>query len=194
MRTCKKCGEEKPLEQFRLTGQKNYRAHECKACTAIRLKAWSEENAATRHRYRKQYYRRNREAIKANVRKWEAEHPEQRKANARVYYFRLQHQCIMAYGGYRCACCGEAEPMFLTIDHVENNGSQHRKELGTLGGAKFYLWLIANHFPRGFQVLCSNCNHGRHRNGGICPHEQGVTTIPKGSTAKRREAHRTPRG
>ena len=27
-------------------------------------------------------------------------------------------------------------------------------------------------FPEGFQILCFNCNAGKHRNGGRCPHEQ----------------------
>jgi hypothetical protein len=31
--------------------------------------------------------------------------------------------------------------------------------------------LRKNGFPEGFQVLCANCNIGRHINGGICPHE-----------------------
>ena len=153
MRTCKKCGEEKPLEQFRFTGLKNYRAHECKVCTAIRLKAWEKKNSATRHSYRKRYYRRNIVAITAGVRKWEAENADQRRANARAYYFRLQYQCVMAYGGYRCACCGECEPLFLTLDHIENNGSQHRKEIGTLGGAKLYKWIINHGFPPGRNPL-----------------------------------------
>jgi hypothetical protein len=26
-------------------------------------------------------------------------------------------------------------------------------------------------YPEGFQVLCMNCNWGRYRNGGVCPHE-----------------------
>lgn len=25
--------------------------------------------------------------------------------------------------------------------------------------------------PEGFQTLCYNCNIGKHRNGGICPHQ-----------------------
>jgi hypothetical protein len=26
-------------------------------------------------------------------------------------------------------------------------------------------------------VLCSNCNHGRQRNGGTCPHQQNVLKV-----------------
>ncbi len=34
------------------------------------------------------------------------------------------------------------------------------------------MWLKANNFPPGFQTLCHNCNIGKHRNKGICPHKQ----------------------
>ncbi len=35
-----------------------------------------------------------------------------------------------------------------------------------------YRWIIKNNFPEEFQILCFNCNSGRHINGGICPHEE----------------------
>ena len=85
-------------------------------------------------------------------------------------YYRLRHDAIMAYGGYRCACCGEGEPMFLTLDHINNDGTRHRREIGT--NQKILRSLQASGYPPGFQVLCSNCNHGRHRNGGTCPHKK----------------------
>lgn len=73
------------------------------------------------------------------------------------------------YGGV-CACCGERELAFLTIDHIDGGGTKHRQEVG--GGSKFYRWLITNEFPSGYQVLCANCNTGRLTNGGVCPHKQ----------------------
>jgi hypothetical protein len=105
-------------------------------------------------------------------------------------YKRLKDTVFNAYGGYKCACCGETEPLFLTIDHIDSDGSKHRREITPEGhdyrdyrsstGYKTYRWLENNNFPAGFQVLCSNCNHGRHRNGGVCPHKrsEGSTTIP----------------
>ena len=78
---------------------------------------------------------------------------------------------MLAYGGYRCACCGTREALFLTIDHIENDGACHRRRVGFSTG--FLKWLKRNGYPKGFQVLCSNCNLGRHRNGGTCPHKTG---------------------
>jgi len=102
------------------------------------------------------------------------------------YYYRMQHEAILAYGGYKCACCGETEPKFLSLDHVNNDGAEHRRN-ENLSGATLYKWLKDNDYPDGFQVLCMNCNHGKMRNGGVCPHEQlheRATTIPKGSTVQ----------
>jgi hypothetical protein len=31
--------------------------------------------------------------------------------------------------------------------------------------------LCKNGFPKGFQTLCMNCNWGKYRNGGQCPHK-----------------------
>ena len=81
-------------------------------------------------------------------------------------------QVFTAYGGYVCACCGESEPMFLSIDHIHNNGAEERKAgLYHGSGTAFYQWLCKNKFPSGYQVLCMNCQVGKHKNGGVCPHQ-----------------------
>ena len=77
---------------------------------------------------------------------------------------------VFSHYGNKCFCCGEKEYSFLTIDHIEGEGNKHRQEIGKAGSG-FYKWLITNGFPAGFQLLCLNCNMGRYRNGGICPHK-----------------------
>ena len=92
-------------------------------------------------------------------------------SSASRYLRRLKAKVIAAYGG-KCECCGESEPAFLTIDHVNNNGSEHRKSIGS---NRIYGWLEKHGFPRdGFQLLCFNCNCGRRINGGICPHQSAI--------------------
>lgn len=71
--------------------------------------------------------------------------------------------------GTICACCEERESRFLTIDHIHNDGAEHRR---VVPASCLYRWLIKNSFPEGFQTLCHNCNSGKHLNGGICPHKQ----------------------
>jgi hypothetical protein len=97
------------------------------------------------------------------------------RAGIRRHKIKTRDSVYCAYGGYVCACCGETKPKFLTIDHIDNNGAEHRKAISgpnnRCGSFDVYRWLKANHYPKGFQVLCYNCNCGRHRNGGICPHK-----------------------
>jgi len=81
--------------------------------------------------------------------------------------------CFAGYGG-RCACCGEANPVFLSIDHVNNDGAERRRKgiyPGTGTGWHLYYWLIKHKFPPGYQVLCFNCQWGK-RLCGICPHQR----------------------
>ncbi len=83
----------------------------------------------------------------------------------------IERDHVFAYYGNECICCGENEKNFLTIDHIEGDGNKHRREIGKAGSG-FYKWLIVNDFPSGFQLLCCNCNAGRYRNKGICPHQE----------------------
>jgi hypothetical protein len=83
---------------------------------------------------------------------------------------RLKLEVIAAYGG-ACACCGESTPEFLAVDHVDDDGAAHRRELGKhrSAGAATYEWLKRNGFPRDrFQLLCHNCNFAKSTGG--CPH------------------------
>jgi hypothetical protein len=88
---------------------------------------------------------------------------------------RCREQVFEAYGGYKCNCCGETERMFLSIDHINNDGAEERRS-GKYngGGSAFYNWLRKSKFPQGYQVLCMNCQVGKHRNGGVCPHQRKV--------------------
>jgi len=74
--------------------------------------------------------------------------------------------------GNKCACCGEEQPEFLSIDHIGGGGNAHRKSIGDRARVNFYLWLQKEGYPKGFRALCMNCNTslGFH---GYCPH-QGV--------------------
>lgn len=112
-------------------------------------------------------YRRNREHKKNQQQLREMD--RQRDARSK--------QEVMSHYGAKCACCGEGNLAFLTIDHINGNGSQHRiKVIGIRsGGRKFYRWLKAQGYPSEFQVLCMNCNFAKGHYG-ICPHNKGLLT------------------
>lgn len=86
---------------------------------------------------------------------------------------RLKLKVYDAYGGQFCQCCGETEISFLSLDHINNDGAKHRREISAhkMSGKTFYKWLIKNNFPYGLQVLCMNCQFGKKQNNGVCPHQ-----------------------
>lgn len=88
----------------------------------------------------------------------------------------IKVRAIMAYGS-NCSCCGEEDIRFLTIDHINGDGNTHRLDIlgsKSAAGARFYYWLSRNDWPVGHQVLCFQCNGGKHTNKGICPHKLGI--------------------
>ena len=95
---------------------------------------------------------------------------ERHRERGRVTRLALKLEVYEAYGGAVCACCGESELLFLSLDHEHNDGAAERKELRTTGGACFYRHLKKRGFPPGYQVLCMNCNFGKRMNDGVCPH------------------------
>lgn len=101
-----------------------------------------------------------------------AYHSEQRRLLQKRIYTEYKQKVFEHYGT-ECACCGEKNLLFLSLDHINNDGNVHRQAVygkNGRGGLKMYKWLIANDFPDDIQILCYNCNIGKHLNGGICPH------------------------
>ena len=94
---------------------------------------------------------------------------QQSRRNAK--HIKLKMDALLFYGRI-CGCCGEDEQSFLTIDHVCNDGAEHRKQRGVGSGHNFYQWLKNNKYPAGFQVLCMNCNFSKYTNGGSCVHQE----------------------
>ena len=83
---------------------------------------------------------------------------------------RVKRKIFIHYSGNppKCQCCGETTFEFLSLDHLHNNGAEHRR---TYEGAKILWWIIRNNYPEGFQVLCRNCNWAKYAYG-VCPHQK----------------------
>lgn len=106
---------------------------------------------------------------------------EARRSYQIRFRLRLRDETYSHYGGYKCYCCSESEPLFLTLDHINNDGAKIRGLLSKEnssgrtypgGSTGLFLFLKKHNFPPGIQVACYNCNSGRYRNNGICPHEK----------------------
>jgi hypothetical protein len=117
---------------------------------------------------RKEYSCTYRRLHKDKIKKWNNDNKTKVNRWRKDHYKKIRLEVLQAYGG-KCACCGEAEPAFLAIDHVNGNGNKHRKET-KLRGLKMFFWLRRNGYPSEFQLLCHNCNVAKGSNG-ICPHQ-----------------------
>jgi len=100
-------------------------------------------------------------------RKIRAEYRRREREKHQLYF-----EMIVAHYGGKCACCGETNHKFLTVDHINGGGHKHRKQISN----KIYRWLVLNNFPDGYQILCFNCNCGKNRNHGVCPHQESRLT------------------
>jgi len=196
-KTCKTCGNEKAISEFyvRKSG-KPY--NQCKACHYAAGKARIEADPEKRKEICRRYYQTHKVKQNARTAEWRKQNPEKAKEINRRHFEkhrerfnsraaetrkRLRDACFAAYGGYVCSCCGETNEKFLTLDHINRDGAEMRKVHGD--GYQFHLWLVRNNFPPVIQVMCYNCNLGRERNGGVCPHKTvhgGSEIIPQGST------------
>lgn len=137
---CSKCGVEKPLDGFYRCKSGKQAGYVLPECRACRL---------------------------ARFKAWRDANPEKWHTSYKQNRIRLRNLVLDHYGG-KCACCGEAEKVFLCIDHINGGGQRHRKTVGW--GSGFYRWVIKNNFPDDLQILCHNCNAAKELTE-VCPHK-----------------------
>lgn len=92
--------------------------------------------------------------------RWKETSLSEYRAYQRKYKDKVRQDVIQAYGG-QCACCGIQHLIFLQLDHINDDGGQHRKALGVTSGFNFARALIKQGFPPGLQVLCANCHQAK---------------------------------
>jgi hypothetical protein len=89
-------------------------------------------------------------------------HRRERYLYNREYFHKLKLTVLTHYSGTNPPQCanpyGEHKEPYtnikaLSIDHINGGGNKHRKTIGW----SLYYWLIAHNYPKGFQVLCMNC-------------------------------------
>ena len=175
-------------EKQRLSNKKYYEKHKERLNAEKREKRQRPEEKEKQKEYAHRYYLKNKERLLEKTKKYDrenkelntvrrkkwrqknAEHVKNRDRTLRKKYKMMVYE---HYGkdGIKCACCGEDEIEFLTLDHIYNNGGHHRKKLGY---KHLNHWIIQNNYPPIFQLLCMNCNFAKGKNGGTgrCPHEE----------------------
>jgi 5-methylcytosine-specific restriction endonuclease McrA len=109
---------------------------------------------------------------------WIANNRDQYNQAKALYRFKLKIAAIAHYSGGTMACahCAfNADLDALCLDHINDDGAAHRKELGCAGrnnpaGTTIYERLKAKGWMPNLQVLCFNCNtikELRRKRGGL---------------------------
>ncbi|MFM6944068.1 MAG: hypothetical protein ACKOXV_02165 [Bacteroidota bacterium] len=99
------------------------------------------------------------EVKKAKAAEYREKNRQKLRDKQRLYRRSLKQQ-VLDYYGNSCKKCGYKDVRALQIDHINNNGAEERKSLGSqnVSGWRFYQYLIAKGLPDGYQTLCANCN------------------------------------
>jgi hypothetical protein len=186
--TCESCKLEKLLTDFyRSTTTKTGYTRKCRMCYT---------NGSRRYRHSDKSWKKERLCVQCNAvfmpcnpaqvvcskkcrqkvsaitSSWRSSE-KVRKSN-RNYKEKLRKQFLDMYG-YICACCKEDNIIFLTLDHVQNDGNIDRQRLGGKEPYRVLREAIKQYDPTKYQVLCFNCNHGKRMNNGVCPHSKELS-------------------
>ena len=187
MRRCTKCGEVKPESEFyrkRATAALESRCKQCKAAYARNRR--TEANEKRRKRSAELKARGICVRCGTNPTNPGVSHHtcegclKHLRAVGKRYRKSARDELFKAYGGKICVCCGETEELFLSFDHINEDGAEHRLSIGKRSNGIGFCDAVSllrdlrkRGFPPVIQILCHNCNHGKHLNGGVCPHEVG---------------------
>lgn len=171
---CRLCKTDLPLNIF-TSYQQTAPYPRCKPCVSKKSSDWYHGNREHRLGVQQEWLAANREKARLKCKAWRKANPGKAGKATRKSAAALKERVFDHYGRV-CACCNESTFRFLCIDHINNDGWKHRKELKVTSGTQFYSWLERNGFPVGFQTLCYNCNQGKHQNGGVCPHKETQCT------------------
>jgi len=147
-----------------------------------KAKAKASKQTSEYKTWRQNYDARLENKTKAKTRKQTSEYKTRAKDFAdenrlkilQVYSKRLSNSDVPC-----CKCCGKNSHIdFLSIDHiigrVEMNSVPELVNLGyssKLHPDSLKKWIVDNNFPKGFQILCHNCNtaKGLKDNNNKCP-------------------------
>ena len=120
---------------------------------------------------------RSKPEIKVNRKKYGEKRRIKLKKEVCLHYSKIHSNSEIPC----CRCCGlNTHIDFLSLDHIAGRKEMDSEpELVKLGYSSklktepLQVWLKNNNFPKGFQILCYNCNFAKgHSKDNTCPHEK----------------------
>jgi len=158
---CPRCKKTKALSEYHIQTRTQKPQTYCKPCAKAYRREWMQRNPESGQKARTKYYYKYRD------KELESDRRELR---------RIRQQFVNEYGKV-CACCGESNIEFLTLDHVNGDGEAHRKFIDPTpkrgaNSREVLRRLRREGWPKeGYRILCYNCNFSRGFYG-YCPHKE----------------------
>jgi hypothetical protein len=130
------------------------------------------------------WYRNHRAQARAASQRWKDRDVPEVNRRRRERKAAEYHYALIRYSGAdppSCRCCGCTDEWALTIGHINDDGAEHRKRIAgrkdgrqRLGLTSFLRYLRRNNWPDDppLETVCWNCQWGKRRNSGICPHQR----------------------
>lgn len=150
---CRKCGVE-----LTLTNRYPYAQHRkiriCIGCDIKRTKEWQVKNKTQLKIYNKERWQKKGIEMAKRYRPYSRNYRRKLKEQV-LRHYSLNLKCV-GWNGVKCPFdCSDMR--CLSIDHIEGGGLEHRKKIRSNNGTGFYRWLRDHNYPKGYQVLCMNC-------------------------------------
>lgn len=147
----------------------------CKECHKEGDKKWRKTPKGKEASHREYLKRKELKPDSLLYKNKTEEQKRNQSASQRKRNLNLKRRVFNHYSNGKCSCCGESEISFLQLDHINDDGNEHRRFLKSQGrqhgGPGLYRDLEKQQFPEGFQVLCANCNQAKRSPEG-CPHQR----------------------
>ena len=154
IKTCTKCGQKLSLSHFyKHRKSKDGHAWQCRDCCKKRYRKNHKKNLEYASRYRNsEKGKKNRLEYYKNTKNEKAKKTKIRRQKLRLRVLETISSTL------KCKRCDIDDVRVLTIDHINNDGSDERKKVSDIAYYIKILGMEKNDIKKQYRVLCRNCN------------------------------------
>ena len=155
--------------------RQNNNFYVCNSCVKTRHRFWYKKNIVRIRRLCRNYYSKNKNRILVKNEQWRRRNLQKWSKMTSENHQRLRLDTMKHYSpNLVCQKCGFGDIRALSFDHIKGGGNKQSKNTGR-GSYNLCRWLKKKDYPKGYQILCMNCNFIKaHENMEYCHKYLGV--------------------